>query len=73
MRFLHTENAPAAIGPYSQAVEIDGWVYTSGQVALDPATMELVAGGFEPQAKPWRVDPIPRDFIFRDSLEFDRR
>jgi 2-iminobutanoate/2-iminopropanoate deaminase len=51
MRFLHTENAPAAIGPYSQAVEIDSWVYTSGQVALDPATMELVPGGFEPQAK----------------------
>lgn len=51
MTFHHTPNAPAAIGPYSQAVELDGWIYTSGQVALDPATGELVAGGFEAQAR----------------------
>ena len=51
MVFHHTEDAPAAIGPYSQAVELDGWVYTSGQVALDPKTGELVAGGFEAQAR----------------------
>ena len=51
MRFLHTDKAPQAIGPYSQAVEVDGWIYTSGQVALDPATGELVAGGFEAQAR----------------------
>jgi 2-iminobutanoate/2-iminopropanoate deaminase len=51
MRFHHTDSAPKAIGPYSQAVEVDGWLYTSGQVAIDPATGELVAGGFEAQAR----------------------
>lgn len=47
----HTAGAPAAIGPYSQAVSHAGILYTSGQVALDPATGELVAGGFEAQAE----------------------
>ncbi len=47
----HTDDAPAAIGPYSQAIEIDGWLYTSGQVGLDPATGEIVPGGFETQAR----------------------
>src|SRR5579864_4006447 len=51
MQFHHTDQAPAAIGPYSQAVSVDGWLYTSGQVGLDPATGELVAGGFEAQAR----------------------
>ena len=51
MHFHHTDQAPAAIGPYSQAVSVDGWLYTSGQVGLDPATGELVAGGFEAQAR----------------------
>jgi 2-iminobutanoate/2-iminopropanoate deaminase len=44
-----TTNAPAAIGPYSQAIRIGNVLYTSGQVALDPATGELVAGGIEAQ------------------------
>jgi 2-iminobutanoate/2-iminopropanoate deaminase len=51
MKFHHTDNAPRAIGPYSQAVEAGGWLYTSGQIALDPASGELVAGGFEAQAR----------------------
>jgi 2-iminobutanoate/2-iminopropanoate deaminase len=51
MQFHHSEDAPRAIGPYSQAVAVDGWLFTSGQVGLDPATGELVAGGFEPQAR----------------------
>lgn len=51
MRFLHTDSAPKAIGPYSQAVAVEGWLYTSGQVAIDPATGELVQGGFEDQAR----------------------
>jgi 2-iminobutanoate/2-iminopropanoate deaminase len=50
MEFHHSAGAPQAIGPYSQAVEVDGWIYTSGQVGLDPATGELVSGGFEAQA-----------------------
>lgn len=51
MKFHHTDDAPKAIGPYSQAVSVDGWLYTSGQVALDPATGEIVQGGFEAQAR----------------------
>jgi 2-iminobutanoate/2-iminopropanoate deaminase len=51
MTFHHTDSAPKAIGPYSQSVSVDGWLYTSGQVAIDPATGELVPGGFEAQAK----------------------
>jgi 2-iminobutanoate/2-iminopropanoate deaminase len=46
---IATTNAPAAIGPYSQAIRIGNVLYTSGQVALDPATGELVAGGIEAQ------------------------
>lgn len=48
--YLSTTNAPAAIGPYSQAVRLNGIVYTSGQVALDPGTCQLVEGDFEAQA-----------------------
>lgn len=51
MDYIHTDDAPAAIGPYSQAVAVDGWLYTSGQIALDPATGDMVAGGFEAQAR----------------------
>jgi 2-iminobutanoate/2-iminopropanoate deaminase len=51
MHFHHTDSAPKAIGPYSQSVETDGWLYTSGQIALDPATGDLVGGGFEAQAR----------------------
>ena len=42
---VHTEEAPAAIGPYSQAVVHGGVVYTAGQIALDPVTGEMVGGG----------------------------
>jgi 2-iminobutanoate/2-iminopropanoate deaminase len=51
MQFHHTDDAPPAIGPYSQAVEIDGWLYLSGQVALDPATGELIDGDFDAEAR----------------------
>jgi 2-iminobutanoate/2-iminopropanoate deaminase len=47
----HTDLAPAAIGPYSQAVSQDGWVFTAGQVGLDPATGELVPGGIEAETR----------------------
>ena len=46
---IATTAAPAAIGPYSQAIRIGNTVYTSGQVALDPATSELIAGGIDAQ------------------------
>jgi reactive intermediate/imine deaminase len=48
---VHTDHAPAAIGPYSQAVRCGGTVYLSGQIPLDPATMELVAGDVSTQAR----------------------
>jgi len=44
MRFTQTDNAPAAIGPYSQAVVVDGFVFCSGQIPLDPATGALLDG-----------------------------
>lgn len=46
---VSTPDAPAAIGPYSQGVKAHGFVYTSGQIALDPATGALVEGAFEDQ------------------------
>ena len=42
---LHTPDAPEAIGPYSQAMRYGNFVQTSGQIALDPATMQMVGGG----------------------------
>ncbi len=50
-KIVHTEKAPKAIGPYSQAIVIEKLVYTAGQVGLDPATMELVEGGVEAQTR----------------------
>jgi reactive intermediate/imine deaminase len=44
---IHTDQAPAAIGPYSQAVQAGNLVFLSGQVPLNPVTMELVEGDFE--------------------------
>lgn len=49
MRFIATDDAPAAIGPYSQAVEVDGWLYISGQIPFDPKTMTQVEGGIQEQ------------------------
>jgi 2-iminobutanoate/2-iminopropanoate deaminase len=46
---ISTKDAPAAIGPYSQAVRIGGFLYTSGQVALDPSSGVLVTGGVTEQ------------------------
>jgi 2-iminobutanoate/2-iminopropanoate deaminase len=43
---IRTDKAPAAIGPYNQAVEINGLIYTAGQIPLDPATGKLVEGSF---------------------------
>lgn len=50
-RIIHTDNAPKAIGPYSQAVAAGGMVFLSGQVGLDPATGDLVKGGLEAEAR----------------------
>lgn len=48
---IHTDAAPAAIGPYSQAVRCDRTVYLSGQIPLDPATMQLVEGDISVQTR----------------------
>lgn len=50
-REISTDRAPEAIGPYSQAVEADGWVFTAGQIGLDPATGEFVGSDVESQAR----------------------
>lgn len=70
MKTHHTENAPKAVGPYSQAVSLDGWIFTSGQVALDPATGKLVAGGFEAQAR--QVLANLRAVLRNAGVDFDR-
>ena len=49
MSFTQTDAAPAAIGPYSQAVVVDGFVFCSGQIPLDPSTMELLDGDVSEQ------------------------
>lgn len=51
MEFIATTDAPKAIGPYSQAVRNGSMLYTAGQIALDPATMEIVAGGIVPETE----------------------
>jgi reactive intermediate/imine deaminase len=50
-KYVVTPAAPAAIGTYSQAVEAGGIVYVSGQIPLDPATMEVVEGGFDDRVR----------------------
>ena len=49
MKAISTNNAPAAIGPYSQAIEVNGFVYASGQLPIDPATGVFPEGGIKEQ------------------------
>lgn len=49
MKAISTNNAPAAIGPYSQAIEVNGFVYASGQLPIDPATGAFPEGGIKEQ------------------------
>jgi 2-iminobutanoate/2-iminopropanoate deaminase len=51
MRQINSSGAPAAIGPYSQAIEQQGWVFCSGQIGLDPKSGALVAGGVEAETR----------------------
>ena len=50
-KIIHTTNAPEAIGPYSQAVEINGTLYISGQIAIDPKTGNMIEGGVTEQTE----------------------
>jgi len=51
MKIISTPDAPAAIGPYSQAMKLDRMVFTAGQIALDPKTMEIVPGDVAAQTE----------------------
>ncbi|HVR29276.1 MAG TPA: Rid family detoxifying hydrolase [Thermoanaerobaculia bacterium] len=51
MKLHHTDDAPQAAGPYSQAVSLDGWLFTAGQLGIDPSTGKLAPGGFEAEAR----------------------
>ncbi len=51
MKAIHTTQAPAAIGPYSQAIEVNGFVFASGQIPINPATGEFVEGGIQEQTR----------------------
>ena len=51
MQIIHTDKAPAAVGPYSQAIVANGIVYTSGQIAINPAAGKIVATDIEGQAE----------------------
>lgn len=50
-KVIHTDKAPKAIGPYSQAIKTEKMVYTAGQIGFEPATMEIVAGGVETETR----------------------
>ncbi len=50
-KIIHSENAPKAIGPYSQAVEINGMLFISGQIPIDPTTGKMVDGGIKEQTE----------------------
>ena len=50
-KVISTPNAPAAIGPYSQAIQVGNLIYTSGQIPIDPATGQLVEGGIKEQTR----------------------
>jgi 2-iminobutanoate/2-iminopropanoate deaminase len=51
MQTIATPDAPKAIGPYSQGIVVNGFLFTAGQIALDPDTMEVVAGGIAEQTE----------------------
>jgi 2-iminobutanoate/2-iminopropanoate deaminase len=51
LKIVHTDKAPAAIGPYSQGIVANGFLFTAGQIAIDPATGQVVAGNVAAQAE----------------------
>ncbi len=51
MEIIQTDRAPQAIGPYSQAIKANGFIFASGQIPLDPSTMQIVAGGVREQTE----------------------
>jgi len=51
MKIINTQNAPAAVGPYSQAISVGCFLFVSGQIPLDPKTQKIVSGGIKEQTK----------------------
>lgn len=51
LKIIHTDNAPAAIGPYSQGIAFGNLLFTSGQIPIDPSTGEVIEGNIEIQAE----------------------
>jgi 2-iminobutanoate/2-iminopropanoate deaminase len=70
MKFVATESAPKAIGPYSQGVIANGFLFTAGQTALDPATMQLVPGDVKAQTE--RVFENLRAVLTEAGTSFDK-
>ena len=70
MTELFTENAPKAIGPYSQAKMTDTMLYASGQIAIDPATNEFIGGGIEEQTR--RVCENIKGILTAAGLDFTK-
>jgi 2-iminobutanoate/2-iminopropanoate deaminase len=70
MDYVATNDAPHAIGPYSQAVKAGGLLYTSGQIALDPASGNLIEGDFAAQAR--RVFENLKAVLQKGGSSFDR-
>lgn len=69
MQTISTPDAPKAIGPYSQGIVVNGFLFTAGQIALDPATMEVVTGGITEQTE--RVMLNLRNVLAAAGLTFN--
>ena len=69
-KVISTSNAPAAIGPYSQAIETDGYVFTSGQIPIDPATGKIEAATIEEQTE--QVMKNLQYVLAQGGVSFDR-
>ena len=69
MEFLHTDNAPAAIGPYSQAIKVNGFLYTSGQIALMPSG-EMVENDIKKQTR--QIFTNLRSILEENHSSFDK-
>ena len=69
MQTISTPDAPKAIGPYAQGIVVNGFLFTAGQIALDPATMEVVIGGITEQTE--RVMLNLRNVLAAAGLTFN--
>ncbi len=69
MKKIHTEKAPAAIGPYSQGMIVGSLVYTSGQIPIDPATGNIVGDNIEAQTE--RVCLNMKEVLLAGGADFD--